>query len=150
MEDIIAKFEKVMEEYNEKYTEATTQKEQEEINAEYEIKISAAEQVMETEFEEEIKKEDKRLEDEQKASEKELEEEEKEVILPAENNLLTEIRELSAEELTKKYKIRDANRAAKLLKTSRPKDSETGKVVKELEYWKHLKNNINEIQNSKS
>jgi len=51
--------------------------------------------------------------------------------------IMEDLKNLSAEELTKKYKISDANKLAKELGTKRPK--EDGKNVKELEYWKHLK-----------
>lgn len=51
--------------------------------------------------------------------------------------LLQDIATMSAEQLAKKYRIADADEAAKMLGTKRPK--ENGRNVKELAYWEHLK-----------
>lgn len=72
MEDILNDFDKVMEEYNEAYTNAETQKDIDAVNAKYDKLINKAELQLEEEMEEKIKQQEESLLAEQEASEKEL------------------------------------------------------------------------------
>lgn len=71
-EELILKFDAVLEEYNSAYAQATSDEEREKINDIYEVKISEAEAVLEKELEEQFQQEITNLEKEQLASEKEL------------------------------------------------------------------------------
>lgn len=139
MDNIINKFDAAMEKYNEVYTQAVTQVEQDKVNAEYEVIIASAESVLESEIEAEIKKQEAELEAEQKTSEEESKKLESENKKDNTSLIMEKLVSLTAKELTKKYKIKDADAIAKLLNVKRPKDT-TNKKVKELEYWKFLQN----------
>lgn len=72
MEEIIAKFEAVMQEYNAAYTAAETADEQKAVNEKYESIIAKAEKQMEADAEKHIAAEEEKLKAEQQASAAEM------------------------------------------------------------------------------
>lgn len=93
MNQIIEKFNKVMEAYNEDYTNAKTDKEREEVQKKYDKEIDKAEATLESELEAEIQADNDKLLAEQKASEKESLEAEEDTPVKEESELLKKFKD---------------------------------------------------------
>lgn len=102
MNEAIEKFNKVMEEFNDSYTNAKDDKEREKTSLKYEDIINDAEKVLETEMEAEIQKEISILEEEEKAHIEELKKLEKENDVIKESELLLKIKDLFKDNYTNK------------------------------------------------
>ena len=101
--------EKVMEEYNEAYTSAKTEKQRDAVNKKFESKIDKAEKTLEKELEEQIKKENADLEAEQETDAQALVDLEKQgeiKILMGEVDFTEKYTAKELKDLARKYKIK--------------------------------------------
>ena len=111
--------EKVMDEFNEAYTSAKTEKQRDAVNKKFESKIDKAEQALEKEFEEQIKKDNADLEAEQKADAKALIDLEKDAPLTIkEKYTIKKLKKLAKENRLKGYSKLKEDGLIKLLQSN--------------------------------
>lgn len=104
--EIIREFEKVMEEYNQDYTNAVTTKQQESVNKKWESVIDEAEKVMEVDLEKHIQAEQAALEKEQKEYDDTIETDEETDLSVLEKEIrYLKNNKLSAKEIAARYYV---------------------------------------------